>query len=82
MVCCQFFFNGNKNITTESVKQKILTKQLTITAYARFQGLIQTVFNITIPILGTYIWVWPNLILIKINVTSKHNLSFLIKSVT
>ena len=82
MVCYQFFFNGNKNITTESVKQKILTKQLTIIAYPRFQGLIQPVFDISIPILGTSIWVWPNLILIKINVTSKHNPSFLIKSVT
>ena len=46
------------------------------------QGLIQTVFNISIPILGTLIWVCPNLILYKTQTTITCNSSFLIKSAT
>ena len=40
------------------------------------QGLIQAVFDIGIPILGTLIWVCPNLILSKTETTIKHNSSF------
>ena len=46
------------------------------------QGLIQTVFDISIPILGTLIWACPNLILRKIETTVEHNSSFFIKTVT
>ena len=47
-----------------------------------FQGLIQAVFQIGIPIFGTLIWVCPNLILSKTETTIKSNFSFLIKSAT
>ena len=46
------------------------------------QGLIQAIFDIVIPILGTLIWVCRNLILRKTETTIKCNSSFLIKSVT
>ena len=46
------------------------------------QGLTQDVFNISIPVLGTLIWVCPNLILGKTETTIKFNSSFLIKSET
>ena len=46
------------------------------------QGLIQAVFDIGIPILGTLIWACPNLMLSKTEATVKHNFSFLIKSAT
>ena len=48
----------------------------------RYQGLRQAVFDIGIPILGTIIWVCPNLILSKTKTTVKHSSSFLIKSAT
>ena len=44
------------------------------------QGLIQAVFDIGIPILGTPIWTYPNLIFSKTETAVKHNSSFLIKS--
>ena len=47
-----------------------------------WQGLIQAVFDIGIPILGTLIWLCPNLILSKIETTVKRNSSFSVKSVT
>ena len=40
------------------------------------QGLIQAVFDIGIPILGTLIWVCQNTILSKTEITIKHNSSF------
>ena len=46
------------------------------------QGLIQAVFGISLPVLGTLIWAYPNSILNKIITTSKCNSSFLITSVT
>ena len=46
------------------------------------QVLIQAVFDIGIPILGTLIWACPNLILSKTEIIIKHNSSFLIKSAT
>ena len=46
------------------------------------QGLIQVVFDIGIPILGTLIWASLNLILRKIGTTIKCISSFLIKSIT
>ena len=45
-------------------------------------GLIKAVFNIEIPILGTLIWVFQNLIFSKTETTVKHNSSFFIKSAT
>ena len=44
------------------------------------RGLIQAVFDIGIPIVGTLIWACPNLIFSKTETTFKHNSSFLIKS--
>ena len=44
------------------------------------QVLIQAVFDIGIPILGTLIWACPNLILSKTEIAIKQNSSFLIKS--
>ena len=41
---------------------------------------MQAVFDISVLILGTVIWVCPNLILNKIEITLKHNSSFLIKT--
>ena len=46
------------------------------------RGLIEAVFNIRIPILGTLIWACPNLIFSKNKTTVKHNSSFCIKSAT
>ena len=46
------------------------------------QGLIQAIFGIGLPILGTLIWACPNSILNKIITTSKRNSSFLITSAT
>ena len=46
------------------------------------QGLIQAVFDISIPILGTLIWACLNLILRKIGIATKCISSFLIKSIT
>ena len=40
-------------------------------------GLIEAVFNIGIPILGTLTWACPNLIFSKTETTVKHNSSFL-----
>ena len=40
------------------------------------------VFIIKIPILGTLIWAWQNLIFSETEATGKHNSSFLIKSAT
>ena len=42
--------------------------------------LIQAVFDIGLPILGTLIWACPNLIFSKTETTVKHNSIFLIKS--
>ena len=39
------------------------------------QRLIQAVFDIGTPILGTLVWACPNLILSKSKTTSKHNSS-------
>ena len=47
-----------------------------------FHGLIQTVFRIGLPILGTLIWACPNSILNKTLTTSKYQLQFFIISVT
>ena len=41
---------------------------------------MQVVLDIGIPILGTLIWVCPNLIFSKTETTVKHNSCFLIKS--
>ena len=46
------------------------------------QGLIQALFDIGVPILGSLIWELPNLILSKTKTTIKHNSSFLIRSAT
>ena len=46
------------------------------------QGLIQAVFDIGTPILGTLMWACPNLTLNKTETTIMHNSSFLIKSET
>ena len=46
------------------------------------QRLIQAIFNIGIPILGTQIWACPNLILSKTETNIKRNSIFLIKSAT
>ena len=45
-------------------------------------GIDKAVFDIGIPILGTLIWVCPNLILSKTKTTVKQSSSFLIKSAT
>ena len=46
------------------------------------QGLIQAVFDIGIPILGTPIWACPHLILSKTKTIVKHNSRFFIRSAT
>ena len=51
-------------------------------ALKKCRGLIKAVFIIKIPILGTLIWAWQNLIFSETEATGKHNSSFLIKSAT
>ena len=57
-------------------------KQIPVWVPRLWQGLIQAVFDIGVPILRTLIFVCPNSILNEIITTSKHNSSFLIISVT
>ena len=65
------------------IRSKCLSKFfITIRFFGRPQGLIQAVFDIGIPILGTRIWVCPNLILSKPETVIKRNSNFLIKSAT
>ena len=45
-----------------------------------YRGLIQAAFDIDIPILGTLIWVCPDLIFSETETTVIYNPSFLIKS--
>ena len=54
-------------------------KQFCVTSY---QGLIKTVFDISISILSTLIWAGTNLILSKTETTIKRNSGFFIKSAT
>ena len=50
--------------------------ELGMLGHACFQGLIQVVFNIGIPILDTIIWVCLNLILSKTETIIKRNFIF------
>ena len=64
-------------------KEKIIECTISITATAA-TGVDTGCFQhrIGIPILGTLIWAYPNLIFSKTETTVKYNSSFLIKSAT
>ena len=76
----------NLHMYTKNLMINSITRSLNIVASLTnillIQGLIQAVFDIGIPILGTLIWACLNLILRKIETNIKCISSFLIKSIT
>ena len=57
-----FIYKYNINKPFQCLKYGTIKLNYTKKFYIRSQGLIQTVFDIGIPILGTLIWACPNLI--------------------